>query len=67
LERWTIWLTANGAAGASGLSRSQAASASVISVQPFVELALRPRVQRREAEPTIPALHWAITSAGWRR
>ena len=49
LERWTIWLTANGADGRIGMVAVVRGQLLGDLVDPFVELALRPRVQRREA------------------
>ena len=62
-DLWTIWLTANGAAGRSGCARSWAASASVISCSHSSSCEMG-RALSAGKEPTIPALHWAITSAG---
>src|SRR5438270_8921653 len=62
-ERWTIWLTANGAAGVSGWSRSQAASASLISCSHSSSCDWG-RALRAGKLPTIPLVHWAITSFG---
>src|SRR3984957_8716636 len=63
LDLWTIWLTANGAAGRSGCARSWAASASVISCSHSSSCEMGRALSAGKA-PTIPALHWAITSAG---
>ena len=62
-ERWTIWLTAKGAAGRSGLSRLCAASSSVMR---WSHSSSTPegRAFRAGKLPTIPALHWAMTSSG---
>src|SRR5258707_781975 len=61
--RWTMWLTANGAAGRSGFARSCAASASLISAS---HASSAPVVRALSAgkEPIMPAWHWAITRAG---
>ncbi len=59
----TIWLTAKGAAGRSGWARSCAASASVISCSHSSSCEMGLALSAGKA-PTIPALHWAITSAG---
>ena len=59
----TIWLTANGAAGASGWARSWAASASVISASHSSSCDAG-RAFSAGNEPTMPALHCAITSFG---
>src|SRR5208282_4071269 len=59
----TIWLTAKGAAGRSGWARSCAASASVISCSHSSSCEMG-RAFRAGKAPTIPALHWAMTSAG---
>jgi hypothetical protein len=63
LERWTIWLTAKGAAGRSGLARSQAASSSVIRCS-HSSSSDWGRAFSAGNEPTMPALHCAITSSG---
>src|SRR5580704_10449398 len=63
LDLWTIWLTANGAAGRSGCARSWAASASVISCSHSSSCEMGRALSAGKA-PTIPALHWAITKAG---
>ena len=62
-DLWTIWLTANGAAGRSGWARSWAPSASVISCSHSSSWEMGRALSAGNA-PTIPALHWAITSAG---
>ena len=63
LERWTIWLTANGADGASGWRLSCAASSSVIW---WIHSSswLCGRAFSAGKLPTIPALHWAMTRSG---
>ena len=48
-ERWTIWLTANGADGRVGMVAVVRRQRLGDLVEPLVELALRARVQRREA------------------
>ena len=63
-DLWTIWLTANGAAGRSGCARSWALSASVISCSHSSSWEIGRALSAGKA-PTMPALHWAITSAGW--
>ena len=63
LDLCTIWLTANGAAGLSGWARSCAASASVISCSHSSSWLIG-RALSAGNEPTMPALHCAITSAG---
>ena len=62
-DLWTIWLTANGAAGRSGWSRLCAASSSVIRCSHSSSSACG-RALSAGNEPTIPALHCAITSSG---
>ena len=59
----TIWLIANGAAGWSGWPRSQAASVSVISASHSSSCAAG-RALSAGIEPTMPALHCAMTSLG---
>ena len=48
LDLWTIWLTAKGADGRLGMVAVPGGQLLGDPVQPFVEQALRPRVQRRE-------------------
>jgi len=60
-DLWTIWLTANGAAGLSGWARSCAASASVISCSHSSSWLIG-RALRAGNDPTIPALHCAIAA-----
>jgi hypothetical protein len=59
----TIWLTANGAAGSSGWSRSHAANASVISCS-HSSSCVWGRALSAGNDPITPAVHSAITSAG---
>ncbi len=59
----TIWLMAKGAAGLSGWSRSCAARASVISAS-HSSSSSAGRALSAGMEPTMPALHWAMTSWG---
>src|SRR3546814_3066069 len=56
LERWTIWLTANGAAGRSGCTRFHAASSSVIRCSHSSSNDCG-RALSAGNEPTTPALH----------
>ena len=60
---WTIWLIANGAAGRSGWARSCAASVSVISASHSSSCSAG-RAFSAGIEPTMPALHCAMTSLG---
>ena len=59
----TIWLMAKGAAGCSGWARSWAARVSVISASQSSSCAAG-RALSAGMEPTMPALHCAITSCG---
>ena len=59
----TIWLTAKGAAGRSGFVASWAASSSVISASHSSSWSSG-RAFSAGNEPTMPALHCAITSGG---
>eukprot|EP00966_Prymnesium_polylepis_P077295 1790384-Prymnesium_polylepis.2 len=63
LDLCTIWLTANGAAGRSGFSASCFASSVLICVSHSSSLSFG-RALSAGKEPTMPALHWAITSSG---
>ncbi|MNT56807.1 hypothetical protein D3C72_1941400 [compost metagenome] len=63
LVRCTIWLMANGAAGLSGLARLCAASSSVISASQSSSCSAG-RALSAGMEPTMPALHCAITNLG---
>ncbi len=63
LVLWTIWFTAKGAAGISGWARSQAASSSVIRASHSSSCEIG-RAFSDGNEPTMPALHWAITRSG---
>src|SRR3984957_2296819 len=63
LDLWTIWLTANGAAGRSGCARSWAGSASVISCSHSSSCEMGRALSGGTAQ-TIPPLRWAITKAG---
>src|ERR1700759_4741172 len=62
-DLWTIWLTANGAAGHSGGARAWAATPSVIRPSHSLSSAAG-RAFSAGNDPTIPALHWAITRSG---
>eukprot|EP00967_Tisochrysis_lutea_P145775 scaffold274111_cov36-Tisochrysis_lutea.AAC.3 len=62
LERWTIWLTANGAAGACGCAASCSASACLICTIHSSSFSLGLALSAGK-EPTTPALHCAITSS----
>src|SRR5690625_1416649 len=62
-ERWTMRLTANGAAGRSGLAEVNAALDSAISSSQSVSIEAG-RALRLGKEPTTPAWHWALTSSG---
>ena len=59
----TIWLTAYGAAKRSGLSRFHAASSSVMRCSHSSSNDCGRELSAGKA-PTIPALHWAMTSSG---
>src|SRR5690606_26308161 len=63
LERCTIWLTANGAAGLSGLAWFQASSSSVMRLSHTSGWSAG-RAFSAGKEPTTPALHWAMTRSG---
>ena len=63
LDLCTIWLIAKGAAGCSGWAWSYAASVSVISASHSSSCAAG-RALSAGNEPTMPALHWAMTSSG---
>ena len=63
----TIWLTAKGAAGASGLAWLWRSSSSVIRFSQVSSIGGSPSFSRAFSagkEPTTPALHWAMTSSG---
>src|SRR3984885_3961825 len=62
-ERCTIWFTANGADGRSGCALSCAASSCLIRTSHSSSSA-GGRALSAGNEPTIPALHWAITRSG---
>src|SRR3546814_7014093 len=60
-DRWTIWLTAKGAERRSGLSRSHAASSSVMRCSHSSSSDCG-RAFRAGKLPTMPALHCAMRS-----
>src|SRR3954469_17060684 len=63
LDLCTIWLTANGADGRSGLALSCAASSCLIRAIHSSSSA-GGRAFSAGNDPTTPALHWAITRSG---